>query len=906
MNYCGRVTVALAGWPLIGRDEELSIVDEEIGVRAGSIVIAGTVGVGKSRLMTASLDQLRERGRAIVLVRATPSTATVPFGAFASWVPHQLGTDDRLAVLQAVARRLLGENDPDTPAASAAPVVAIDDAQFLDDGSAALVWHLAQRTPASLVLTARSGEPCPETVTALWKEALAVRLEVQPLAEAETARLVEGALGAPVAATTQNRLWRLTEGNPLYLREVVHAAREQGVLAPVGGVWRWKGALESSSRLVELVASRVGREGSGERRVLELVALGEPLEVDVLAHLAPQDLLVEVEARGLLAVGEPGVGDVVRLAHPLYSEVLRSRLPLVTAQRHRADLAAAAIATGAHRQDPVRVATWLLECGVPPSEPDLLLEASIRAQIVDDYEMGARLAEASVRAGGGWRAAIWQVDALGPLHRHDVADALLDSLAVNEDDPEAHAAAARLRAQHLFWYRNQDAAVALDSVVEAARRIPAPARSSLLSYGARLALFGLELERATELATQAAADADTLIDRLHAVTIAGFAAAFLGRTRAALATVDMVGQHVFTVIETDPVPAGGAAWTYSLAMVPAGRIDEAAAFFEAILQQDFVRLGGSYRALPALWLARMALEQGRLRTAADLSREALAILGDANYFGRGDWLAVTWATAAAQAGDIEQAADAMAWIEAHGKPEVKTFGLYLELARSWLSAARGETSQALRLALGAAERARQAGAHMIEMVALLDATRLGAGEGVAGPAAAAGIAARLEALTSLVEGPYARAVARFADAVVTGDGGSLDDAAARFEAMGARLHAAEAGVCAAAAHHQAGLRRNRAVSLRRARVLADQCEGAVTPLVARLAQEPTAADLTRREREIAELAARGFSNREIADKLQVSMRTVNSHLNHAYTKLGTNDRSELPALLGRRGVGHEV
>ena len=64
-----------------------------------------------------------------------------------------------------------------------------------------------------------------------------------------------------------------------------------------------------------------------------------------------------------------------------------------------------------------------------------------------------------------------------------------------------------------------------------------------------------------------------------------------------------------------------------------------------------------------------------------------------------------------------------------------------------------------------------------------------------------------------------------------------------------------------------------------------------------LANATVAASLTRRERDIAELAARGLSNREIADRLVVSVRTVESHLAHAFTKLAVNRREDLAELL---------
>ena len=57
------------------------------------------------------------------------------------------------------------------------------------------------------------------------------------------------------------------------------------------------------------------------------------------------------------------------------------------------------------------------------------------------------------------------------------------------------------------------------------------------------------------------------------------------------------------------------------------------------------------------------------------------------------------------------------------------------------------------------------------------------------------------------------------------------------------------------------------------------------------------ATLTDREREVVRLAASGLTNRDIAERLFVSVRTVTTHLYRSYSKLGVNDREHLAALL---------
>lgn len=850
------------------------MLDEQVGVRSGSIVVAGAAGVGKSRLLAHWLAGRDTQGHPTVVVRATRSTATIPFGAFAAWVPETLGDRrDRLGVLQATAGRLaeLG----------AGLVVAVDDAQLLDDGSAALVLHLAQHAAVGVAVTVRSGREstCPDAVVALWKERLALRLDLQPLSEPETAELLERALPGPVAPATRRRLWQLSQGNPLYLRELIEAGRA----LPLTG---------STTRLVELVSDRIGAGGSDERRVLEIVAVGEPLPTEIVARLAPPELLVRLEAQGLLVAERQSPrdrGPLVRLAHPLYSEVLRAELPAFTARSHARALADAALAAGAGRHDPLRVATWLLDSGEEPSQPDLLLQAAYMALIIDDYALSARFAEAAERAGGGWRATVRRAEALGQLRRWEEVDTLLSRLSGPGSDPGALAEAARVRAELSFWRRGEDLAIARATLADAAAVTPAPARASLLNLSAWLAILALDLDEAIRLATAAANDAGSPADRLNTVACAGFAAVLQGRTRAALAIVEVATPYAYEIVDTDPAPGGFLAHIYSYASALDGRIDEAAAVCEMLLDHQIVRIGGAARGLPSFWLARALLAQGRVRTAQRLSQDALDILGDANNAETGTWIAATLATAAAQAGDPETAARAVGWIDRHRRVPTQPDALFTDLARAWLSSARGEQSRAQDLCRDVAGRAAEAGAGMVELLALLDLARLGA------PRAATD---RLEELTAVVEGPYAATAAVFARALADGDGTGLDDAAGRFAVMGARLLAAEAAAAAAAAHAEDGQRRKQAASQAQARQLVAQCEEAVTPLLARLGELSVATALTDREREVTGLAARGRTSREIAQALHISVRTVDSHLNHAYTKLGISDRTDLPTALG--------
>ncbi|MGB8257672.1 MAG: helix-turn-helix transcriptional regulator, partial [Pseudonocardiaceae bacterium] len=126
---------------------------------------------------------------------------------------------------------------------------------------------------------------------------------------------------------------------------------------------------------------------------------------------------------------------------------------------------------------------------------------------------------------------------------------------------------------------------------------------------------------------------------------------------------------------------------------------------------------------------------------------------------------------------------------------------------------------------------------------------------------------------------------------------ALHAASVQLEQIGALLLAADAAAQAAAAHTRQDRRGSAQAATTRAHRLAQACEDVRTPALAAIAAP---LPLTHREREIVTLAASGLSNRQIAERLLVSVRTVENHLYRACTKLGTSDRAELAALLRGR------
>jgi DNA-binding CsgD family transcriptional regulator len=240
------------------------------------------------------------------------------------------------------------------------------------------------------------------------------------------------------------------------------------------------------------------------------------------------------------------------------------------------------------------------------------------------------------------------------------------------------------------------------------------------------------------------------------------------------------------------------------------------------------------------------------------------------------------ANVAALRGEATLATESLATAEASANSAVGLYYPWQEQARAWTLACQGDPAAAVRILQRAASRLRADGLHAHELLALYDLVRLGQPQ----PAAA-----RLAELAPVVGGPVTPLLIRHAGAAAADAGAELFTVAREFAVLGYQLFAAEAAAGAVRVFRAARDPRALAASTLVADVLA-RCGPLRTPAL--LAIQPA---LTTRERQVAELAAGGVRSREIADRLYLSPRTVENHLQRVYTKLGVNGRVELaPAL----------
>jgi DNA-binding NarL/FixJ family response regulator len=245
------------------------------------------------------------------------------------------------------------------------------------------------------------------------------------------------------------------------------------------------------------------------------------------------------------------------------------------------------------------------------------------------------------------------------------------------------------------------------------------------------------------------------------------------------------------------------------------------------------------------------------------------------------WLATVTAMAG-RANEARRELDAIEWWAQD--PAASMTDGEKSMVEAWVCAAEGATSQAISITLSAASKERERGRPAWEVVLLQTATQFG------DPTTAT----RLAELSGVVQGPRASAAAAHAAGLAANNGEELLDASRQYEAFGDRLAAADAAAHAVVAYQRTERRGAAMNASAIAQRLAAECQGARTPA---LRAATTLQPFTDRQREIISLAARGLSNKDIADHLTMSVRSIEGHLFRASQRVGANNREQLIAML---------
>jgi ATP/maltotriose-dependent transcriptional regulator MalT len=874
-------------WPLVGRTAELArlrrLLEDD---QCGGVVLAGEAGVGKTRLAIECGAMAQQLGAVVARTTATRSASSIPFGAVTALLP----TDDTSAPggegidQSELLRRLI--SGLMVRADSGQMVLIIDDAHYLDPASATLIHRIVETRSAFVVVVVRTGALAPDALVSLWKDGSLERLAVEPLDTEAVREVLESVLGAPVTAATVTLLVDRCRGNALFLRELVLGAFEDGTLHTEQGIWQLTENPTPSARLVEIVENRVGALNFAQREVLEFLAIGDPLGRIELETLLDREAVSTLENQNLIESRLDGRRLQLHLAHPLYGDLLRARMPAIRVAEISRALADVVEGVGARRRDDaLRIGAWRLAGG--GGTPALMYGAAVAAHHRFDIELADDLARYAVRAGAGFDAALLVAHLAGLRGRNSEANDRLSALAAEaaDDHQRCRVAISRLDIAHMQLLRDTYRQIA----DEALQAIGEPRSRKLIAAHGAWNAFTAEGPRATaELLKPLLADGDVHLLATAALPAAN-AFSRLGRLGEALEVIDAAeeAQSADALVEFG-TPLEWSPWAHAMArseiLVRAGRFDEARDCTEGRYQSALASHWLLAQAYMAWALAHATVERGHVRTATRFAREATALFHQFDLPLAEKYALVDLTQAATLLGDVDGARDALRRIDALPGHDMSLVPRLLHV-RGWSEVLAGDVPKARRLWQKAADEGERIGDLVEAIAALHSMARIGYPKDA------------VQAMKNLAAGAEGELIPIRVDhvvALVAGDAAELEEIAERFQVLGADLLAAEAAADAAAAWIRAGDSRRSASAVRLSTDSLRYCEGAVSPA---LQSVRTRVRLTPAERETAMLAAQGRSNKEIADDLVVSVRTIESRLQSVYVKLGIANREQISSVL---------
>lgn len=849
-------------WPLVGRAEELALIAGALGAAAqpAGVAVVGALGVGKTRLVRDALAKAPSGN--VHWVAGSSAARKVELGAFVQWLPDGADLDAR-APGRVVARLASGQR----------PVVGVDDAHLLDDTSVFVLHRLSAHRLATVVLTVRNDAGVPAPLAALWRDGALRRLDLQPLGRPECATLLGSILGGPVDPVGERRLWQLTRGNVRYLHDILTVEADAGRLHRVDGTWTWSPGPTLPASVCELVEQQFGELPDAVAEALDLLAVAEALPVAVLVDLVGASAAEDAEGRRLIVV-DGGAESHVRLAHPLYGAVRRATAGRIRLRRLRGAVAArmarAHVGSAGDAGWCARRAELVLESDLAASAEDMV-QAARAALWRGDGALALRCADTAAAAGGGPSASGVRAEALNMLGRTTEAESVL-----NAGDTEPGGDLVLTRAQTRYLRSRTGEALA--------GLCPVPAGPASTGGAAAMVAF---LRACDGDLTGASLAAD------RARTDPGLPDAAAGY--AAIAKVVAAGEtgHGAPASLAEPAATLGSRSTatsflrFALAEATAvalqlrGDLDGAMAAVDAVRDDD---LPADVYCWVRVMTGAVSLGFGRVDAAVSQIRD---VMTSPRLEFLGGWLCryrFDLAVALAQRGEADAARSCLDRLGALPHPTVVYLDPMESLAHAWISAASGAVSGAVAAARQAAVAAASRGQAARETVCLQTATRFG--DRTTAP--------RLAELARAVDGPRVSVAAGHAAALTAGDGDQLMTASRRYESMGDMLSAVDAAAQASTAFARADRRGSALAAAARYRGLATRCGEVRTPA---LTAAVAPAGLTGREREIVALAARGLTNRAIAQRLQLSVRTVEGHIYRAAERIGAHDRKELARAL---------
>jgi len=923
---------ACAPPPVRGRAAELAVIDKKVAAlasgRGGVLVIEGSPGIGKSRLLTEFQVRAQTRGVRILLGQAFEYQQSVPFYSLFTATLHAdppVGDAEALRRLGASADlRYWVVHDLRSAIRAAAEqqplAILLEDIHWADNATLLALRSLATQAdePVTWVLTARSGAGGPlarETLAAL-RQAEATFLQLIALSPAAVADVVHDAVRASADESLLG-LAAKAHGSPFLLTELLRGLKEEGRLNVRHGRASATGD-RLPSRLAVGMQERLDKLSDESRALVRVAAtLPDRFSAAVLAAVLerpPASLLsgVQEAVRADLLIDD---GEQLGFRHDLLREATRQSLPSSLRRAMERQSAAVMLDMGAA---PVEVATQLArsaEVGdqvaiaelrraahfVANSDPGAAADLSVRALDllpVEDRQRGPLTAET--------------VELLNRADRYGEAEELAAAALAAEVLPEEEAEI-RLRR-----------AAVLKETIE--RRVEENRRALQLPHLTDVTRARHQSWLAYNLAMNGEHDqARVAVEQALAVADAGRDAEARSLREFTLAVLDAVDGYALSAIhrmdELGALPSGGGitlaqelcAMHKASLLAFVGRFDDAA----ATITQGTQKARRDHAGMPLhLWRMTSAIvpfAAGRL--AAARSNAEVPFPPDATGPSPANAVRmVVLAKVAAHTGDRNLFQEMVN--EAHGASSSDSLSVAWGAASVLSQAAfdRGDFHEAARWL------SREIAPLITPLWAWFAPAHLISVTRVAAAAGDAGLRARVLQGVEIFEREQPppklfQAVAqhvrglleRDADALVAAAnelrtlqplhfGCAAEDAASELMRVGRRADAIgqfNAAFDVYAEHDAEADARRVARALR---------ELGIERRVAKQSRPKTGwGSLTDAESKVVSLVAEGATNAIVAERLQLSPHTVKTHIRNAFAKLGIHSRAQLTDVMGDPG-----
>ncbi|MCU1435820.1 MAG: helix-turn-helix transcriptional regulator [Pseudarthrobacter sp.] len=857
------------------------------------VVVTGGRGVGKSSLARTAVSELGPDVWTLQL-RCGSTTGDTPYGCLAFLLARlpQAYMGSPTAILRGITSLIRSD------AAGRQCVITLDTAGSIDDMSAGVLLNILLTGTARIVAVAPRISDLPADFHWLLTDRRLTEVRLDNLNELQTRQVLLSLLGHRVSASLVSTFHTMVGGNPLLLKALVAEQQQSGNLVLSDSVWtlRDKVVLDGAASLEDIVRSRWSRQSPQEREVVEMLSCARSVELSRLTAVYGAGIIADMEDAGLLEIDDSEYR-WVSLREMYLGDVVRSWLSITRRRELRSLLLDGQV------QDPstmtidelMAFAALTHECEAELSPPMALAAAEAAVQVFDP-RFALKYAESLKRTDPEWvpgqrqkAAAYLLLDLPGQAMAalDDISQPQLDNL---EADEYAQVIAAK--SQVMVW------------LPEHAHRVPALLQTARERLGAgpgiangwpdplavaanRISLCEFEYQAfvgdyaaaipALEAAADPAQNPDTWF-RMNSALILMSALSMTGREMDALSLMRQLGGQISDAGEIVGLREKFTGRAFNV-LLTAGQWRRCIDLLSPPPGRDIHQL--PYRSAAAELAAGIAYAYaGRGAVALDslLSAAAQLELRPAQGIRRAAYAAVAFAYA--QIGNAGQSRKYLDKLQRtggavdHATQNITEF--CADMAGRWL----GDVDAVTRLK-ESARRDIAAGRYTLAGISLLGAT-------VHGTEADFRL---LEEVAGHRQGPLAeisRLIAigsRTRDAKILLAGGEL---AATLE-----LDAVEARCMALAVDsaRQAGDPASARTAQARLDVLA--------ATVASLPIVPSSGSplLTSRERQIARLAGRGASNRDIALDMGVSVRTVEGHLYQVFTKLGVTSRGDLTGLV---------